>query len=169
MSKNQRNVSLVLVVLMLFALALPELAKDDLNRAQWCEGVTIRFFAGGTEGDAFAGIVYRGALAAERDLGANVEYVFSGWNSEFMTQQLREAVAQAPDGIAMMGHPGNEAIMPLAWRSSMSIRRRPGQPTPIWAFPQWQRLSPATRMLSWSRSPAGRRSAIPGPTLKRRA
>ena len=31
-----------------------------------------------------------------------------------MTQQLREAVAQAPDGIAMMGHPGNEAIMPLA-------------------------------------------------------
>ena len=114
MSKNQRNVSLVLVVLMLFALALPALAKDDLNRAQWCEGVTIRFFAGGTEGDAFAGIVYRGALAAERDLGANVEYVFSGWNSELMTQQLREAVAQAPDGIAMMGHPGNEAIMPLA-------------------------------------------------------
>ena len=114
MSKNQRNVSLVLVVLMLFALALPALAKDDLNRAQWCEGVTIRFFAGGTEGDAFAGIVYRGALAAERDLGTNVEYVFSGWNSELMTQQLREAVAQAPDGIAMMGHPGNEAIMPLA-------------------------------------------------------
>ena len=49
MSKNQRNVSLVLVVLMLFALALPALAKDDLNRAQWCEGVTIRFFAGGAE------------------------------------------------------------------------------------------------------------------------
>ena len=49
MSKNQRNVSLVLVVLMLFALALPALAKDDLNRAQWCEGVTIRFFAGGNE------------------------------------------------------------------------------------------------------------------------
>ena len=35
MSKNQRNVSLVLVVLMLFALALPALAQDDLNRAQW--------------------------------------------------------------------------------------------------------------------------------------
>src|SRR5262249_3432705 len=29
-------------------------------------------------------------------------------------QQLREAVAIKPDGIAMMGHPGDDAIMPLA-------------------------------------------------------
>ena len=114
MSNKHSIASLLLVLVMVFALAAPALAQDDLDRAHWCEGVTIRFFAGGTEGDAFAGIVYRGALAAERDLGANVEYVFSGWDSELMTQQLREAVAQAPDGIAMMGHPGNEAIMPLA-------------------------------------------------------
>ncbi len=114
MSNKLRFTSLLLIFIMLFALALPAMAQDDLDQAHWCEGVTIRFFAGGTEGDAFAGIVYRGALAAERDLGANVEYVFSGWDSELMTQQLREAVAQAPDGIAMMGHPGNEAIMPLA-------------------------------------------------------
>ena len=93
---------------------------DELERQGWCEGVNIRFFAGGTEGDAFAGIVFRGALAAERDLGANVEYVFSGWDAETMTQQLREAVAQQPDGIAMMGHPGNEAIMPLAAEAAES-------------------------------------------------
>ncbi len=114
MSTKHRAISIILAVLLIFTLAVPALAQDDLDRAHWCEGVTVRFFAGGTEGDAFAGIVYRGALAAERDLGANVEYVFSGWDSELMTQQLREAVAQAPDGIAMMGHPGNEAIMPLA-------------------------------------------------------
>jgi simple sugar transport system substrate-binding protein len=47
-------------------------------------------------------------------LGATVEYVFSGWDVERMIQQLREAIAAEPDGIAMMGHPGNEAIMPLA-------------------------------------------------------
>ncbi len=98
----------VLVSMLAFA-QIPELEKQG-----WCEGVKIRFFAGGSEGDAFAGIVYRGALAAARDLGADVEYVFSGWQSEQMIQQLREAVAQQPDGIAMMGHPGNEAIMPLA-------------------------------------------------------
>ena len=114
MSNSFPIVRLALALALLLALAPPALAQDDLDRAHWCEGVRIRFFAGGTEGDAFAGIVYRGALAAARDLGADVEYVFSGWDSELMTQQLREAVAQAPDGIAMMGHPGNEAIMPLA-------------------------------------------------------
>ena len=36
---------------------------------KWCEGVKIRFFAGGEAGDAFASIVYKGAQAAEKDLG----------------------------------------------------------------------------------------------------
>ena len=107
-----KRLLIVLVVLALSATGV--IAQDGLDEPQWCNGVTVRFFAGGLEGDAFAGIVYRGALAAERDLGANVEYVFSGWDSELMTQQLREAVAQEPDGIAMMGHPGEDAISPLA-------------------------------------------------------
>jgi simple sugar transport system substrate-binding protein len=89
-------------------------ASAEVLRDKWCDGVTIRFFAGGAEGDAFASIVYNGARQAEHDLGAKVDYVFSGWSSEKMVQQLREAVAAAPDGIAMMGHPGNAAIMPLA-------------------------------------------------------
>jgi len=35
-----------------------------------------------------------------------------------MIQQLREAVGAGVDGIAMMGHPGDEAIMPLAQAAS---------------------------------------------------
>ena len=31
-----------------------------------------------------------------------------------MIQQLRQAIGAGVDGIAMMGHPGDEAIMPLA-------------------------------------------------------
>ena len=42
---KQGIVSLLLIVVMLVALALPLLAQDDLDRAHWCEGVTIRFFA----------------------------------------------------------------------------------------------------------------------------
>lgn len=104
---------MLLTMLLSFILPLSGVnAQGTENKL--CDGVTIRFFAGGSEGDAFASIVYRGALQAEQDLGANVEYVFSGWNAETMIQQLREAVAQEPDGIAMMGHPGNDAIMPLA-------------------------------------------------------
>jgi simple sugar transport system substrate-binding protein len=89
-------------------------ANAQALRDKWCSGVTLRFFAGGAEGDAFASIVYNGAKQAEKDLGVKVDYVFSGWSSEKMVQQLREAVAAKPAGIAMMGHPGNAAIMPLA-------------------------------------------------------
>jgi simple sugar transport system substrate-binding protein len=81
---------------------------------KWCSGVKIRYFVGGDPGDAFASIVYKGAQAAEADLGPKVEYVFSGWQTEKMLAQLRDAIAVKPDGIAMMGHAGDDAIMPLA-------------------------------------------------------
>ena len=93
-------------------------AQADALRDKWCSNVHLRFFAGGAEGDAFASIVYNGALQAAKDTGAQVDYVFSGWKAETMVQQLREAVAAKPDGIAMMGHPGNDAIMPLAEQAS---------------------------------------------------
>jgi simple sugar transport system substrate-binding protein len=83
-------------------------------RDKWCSKAHLRFFVGGAEGDAFGTIVYNGARQAAADTGAQVDYVFSGWQNEKMTQQLREAVAAHPDGIAMMGHPGEAAITPLA-------------------------------------------------------
>jgi simple sugar transport system substrate-binding protein len=80
----------------------------------WGSGVHIRFFAGGNAGDLFAAIVFNGAKQAETDLGPTVDYVFSGWDVSMMTDQLREAIAAQPDGIAMMGHPGDDALLPLA-------------------------------------------------------
>jgi simple sugar transport system substrate-binding protein len=94
--------------------ALTSAVDAQTLRDKWCSDVHIRFFAGGAEGDAFASIVYNGAVQAAKDLGAQVDYVFSGWKAETMVQQLREAVAAHPDGIAMMGHPGEAAIMPLS-------------------------------------------------------
>jgi simple sugar transport system substrate-binding protein len=87
-------------------------------RDKWCSNVHLRFFVGGAEGDAFGTIVYNGARQAAADTGAQVDYVFSGWQNEKMTQQLREAVAAHPDGIAMMGHPGEAAILPLAQQAA---------------------------------------------------
>ncbi len=86
-------------------------ADSVLPGGKWCEGVKIRFFTGGSEGDSFGTIVYNGAKQAAADTGANVEYLFSDWNPEKMVQQLREAVAAKPDGIAMMGHTGDDAII----------------------------------------------------------
>ena len=103
----------------LFAiLAVTTAAQAEALRDQWCKDVHIRFFAGGVEGDGFANIVYNGARLAQKDTGAQVDFIFSGWSSEKMVQQLREAVASAPDGIAMMGHPGPDSIMPLAEEAS---------------------------------------------------
>ena len=90
------------------------IANADALRDKWCGKVHLRFFVGGAEGDAFGTIVYNGAVQAAHDTGAQVDYVFSGWQPEKMIQQLREAVAAKPDGIAMMGHPGDAPIMPLA-------------------------------------------------------
>lgn len=101
--------------------AQPKVAGEAAAAApegKWCSGVTIRFFAGGDAGDTFASIVLRGAKAAEADLGPKVEYVFSGWATDKMVNQLREAIAAKPDGIAFMGHAGDDAVMPLAEEAS---------------------------------------------------
>jgi simple sugar transport system substrate-binding protein len=105
---------LLFALILIAALAVPFATPATAQAGKWCEGVKIRYFVGGAEGDAFASIVLRGAQAATADLGPSADFVFSGWDSERMIQQLREAVAAKPDGIAMMGHPGDDAIMPLA-------------------------------------------------------
>lgn len=81
--------------------------------AKWCSGVDITFFPGGPAGGVFANNVYNGAKQAEADLGPNVNYVFSDWDPQKMIQQFQEAVATSPDGIAVMGHPGDDAFSPL--------------------------------------------------------
>jgi len=79
----------------------------------WCSGTDIVFFPGGPAGGPFATVVYNGAVQAAADTGANVEYVWSDWSVEKMIIQFSEAVATKPDGIAIMGHPGDEAFDPL--------------------------------------------------------
>jgi simple sugar transport system substrate-binding protein len=71
------------------------------------------FFPGGPQGGAFASIVYNGARAAEQQTGCNVEYVWSDWNPEMMVRQFSQAIGRNPDGIAVMGHPGGDALGPL--------------------------------------------------------
>ena len=85
----------------------------ETSAAKRCEGVDIVFFPGGPPGGVFGTVVYNGALAAEEDLGPNVEYVWSDWDPEKMVRQFQEVMATSPDGIAIMGHPGEDAFEPL--------------------------------------------------------
>jgi simple sugar transport system substrate-binding protein len=93
--------------------AEPAAEQAAAGPAGWCSDVKIVFFPGGPAGGVFANNVYNGAKQAEADLGANVQYVFSDWSPEKMIQQFKEAAATSPDGIAVMGHPGDDAFSPL--------------------------------------------------------
>ncbi len=106
-------------------------AESAALRDKFCKDVHLRFFVGGAEGDAFGSIVYNGAKQAQNDTGAQVDFIFSGWSSEKMVQQLREAVAAKPNGIAMMGHPGDDAIMPLAADASKAGIKMMYQNVPV--------------------------------------
>ena len=79
----------------------------------WCSGVKIVFFPGGTPGGGFEQVVYNGAVQAAKDTGADVQYVWSDWDPAKMTSQFQQAAATKPDGIAIMGHPGDTAFDPL--------------------------------------------------------
>lgn len=92
---------------------VPEVAAAP-ETVRWCEGMTIRDLVGGGEGDEFATLLYRGALAAAEDLGPDVTYVWSMWDSETILNDLREAIASGPDGIVMNAFPGADALRPLS-------------------------------------------------------
>jgi simple sugar transport system substrate-binding protein len=99
----------LVVLLVLVTACGPKAAPSG----KWCSGVKIVFFPGGPEGGVFAVNVYNGAKQAEADLGPSVQYVWSAWDPQKMIQQFRESAATKPDGIAVMGHPGDEAFDPL--------------------------------------------------------
>jgi simple sugar transport system substrate-binding protein len=81
--------------------------------AKWCSGVKIAAFPGGPQGGVFANNVYNGYRQAELDLGPAVTYYFSNWDPNLMLTQLQQAIATKVDGIAFMGHPGDDATDPL--------------------------------------------------------
>ena len=105
---------MIMVLLVAGCVAPPagteQAATGDAAAAKRCADVDIVFFPGGPPGGPFGTVVYNGALAAEADLGPNVEYVWSDWNPEKMVNQFREVMATNPDGIAIMGHPGDDAF-----------------------------------------------------------
>ncbi len=98
------------LVLLFMVLAIPSalMAQDD-------DPVVIYFFPGGSPGGTFATVVYNGAVHAAEILGDRVEmhYLWSEWSPQIMVTQLEQAIAANPDGIAIMGHPGDDAYRPF--------------------------------------------------------
>jgi simple sugar transport system substrate-binding protein len=98
-----------LVILAAFLVAAVAM-QGAFAQTKWAQNIKIVFFPGGPAGGVFAVNVYNGAKQAEFDLGCKVNYVWSDWDPQKMIQQFQEAVATKPDGICIMGHPGDEAF-----------------------------------------------------------
>lgn len=101
---------IAIFTLVLSACAPKTTSTGGTTAAKWCSDVHIVFFPGGPAGGVFAVNVYNGALQAQADLGPKVDYVWSDWDPQKMTQQFSEAAATKPDGIAVMGHPGDASF-----------------------------------------------------------
>jgi len=124
LKKERPQKTAVLIALLVFALIIilaggtywyliGSKKGETAQSAKWCSGVKIVFFAGGNQDDSFASVVYNGAKEAQSDLGPDVEYVWSNWDSNKMVTQFINAIAENPDAIAVMGHPGSAALGPL--------------------------------------------------------
>lgn len=112
-----KSVAVITLLSILLVACGPKAAETQAPAAttsgKWCAGTKIVFFPGGTPGGGFETVVYNGAVAAAADTGADVEYMWSDWDPAKMISQFTQAVATKPDGIAVMGHPGDTAFDPL--------------------------------------------------------
>ena len=81
--------------------------------AQAGKQLVIYMQMGGTAGDASTLARTNGAEAAAKAYGIKLVEQYSGWDPQKMIDQFKEAVAAKPDGIEIMGHPGEDAFAAL--------------------------------------------------------
>ena len=75
--------------------------------------ITVWFDAGGSPGESYATVLQNGAQQAADDLGIEIKFVYSDWNAEKMITNFRQGMATTPDGMVVIGAPGDDAYMPL--------------------------------------------------------
>ena len=99
-----------LAILMVASLVLATGAAPSAAQASQ---ITIYMQMGGTQGDPSTLARTNGAEAAAKALGIKLVEQYSGWDPNKMLDQFKQAMAAKPDGIVIMGHPGEDAFGPL--------------------------------------------------------
>jgi simple sugar transport system substrate-binding protein len=75
--------------------------------------MVIYIQCGGTQGDGATLARTNGARAAAAANNVKLIEQYSKWDQQTMLDQFKEALAAKPDGIEIMGHPGEAAFAPL--------------------------------------------------------
>ena len=102
---------LLIVLFLSLIMAVPAFGADQLQQSG--KGMKIWFDGGGPIGGPYTTIVVNGARQAAADLGCDLEVYYSDWQPEKMIENFQKALAASPDGIVIMGHPGDDAYSPL--------------------------------------------------------
>ena len=90
-------------------------AEEEAAEEPAAEGeeLVVYMQMGGQQGDPSTLARTNGARAAAEALGITLIEQYSGWDPQTMIDQFKEAIAAEPDGIVIMGHPGEDAMAPL--------------------------------------------------------
>ncbi len=75
--------------------------------------LVIYMQCGGTQGDGATLARTNGARAAAKANNVKLIEQYSKWDQQMMIDQFKQALAAKPDGIAIMGHPGEPAFAAL--------------------------------------------------------
>lgn len=101
---------ILIIALIVVALVVP---TGLTKQATAQDKIVIYMQMGGNQGDPSVLARTTGARAAAEHLGIDLHEQYSGWDPQTMIEQFREAIAAVPDGIVIMGHPGEDAMWPL--------------------------------------------------------
>lgn len=105
MKRLVRILPILLIIAVVMSIGQASIAQDD--------EILVYMQMGGTEGDASTLARTNGARAAAEALGVTLVEQYSSWDPQTMIEQFRQAVAASPDGIVIMGHPGEAAFADL--------------------------------------------------------
>src|SRR5690348_13096633 len=111
-----KRLSIITALVLVCAFAL-SVAAPKVTSAQ-AKPIVIYMQMGGDPGIASVKARTTGAEAAAKALSAlgtpiDLHEQYASWDAKKMIDQFNEAIAAQPDGIVIMGHPGEDAMMPL--------------------------------------------------------
>ena len=106
-----KRASILIFVLFVVALALG--AVHTIQPAAAQDQIVVYMQMGGAQGDGTTLARTNGARAAAEALGIELHEQYSNWDQQTMINQFNEALAADPDGIVIMGHPGEDAFTAL--------------------------------------------------------
>jgi simple sugar transport system substrate-binding protein len=101
------------IFLSIIGISIIYLAGCPASSEKSFQGIRIIFFAGGFKGDDYTSVLYSGVRQAEKDFGCSVEFIYANWNLQKMADDLKDAIGKKPDGICILGQPGEKVLSPL--------------------------------------------------------